>query len=142
VDPQSLEIELTERVLMKDVEATASMLRELKALGFRLAIDDFGTGYSSLSYLQEFPIDILKIDRSFIKKITNKPGDALIVNAIINMAENLKLLAVAEGIETKTQRNYLLAHGCIEGQGYLFSRSVPAEDFTQLLELDAPIMVV
>jgi len=141
LNPQYLEIELTERVLMKDVEATASMLRELKALGLRLAVDDFGTGYSSLNYLQEFPIDILKIDRSFVQKIPTGPGDSLIVNAIINMADTLKLLAVAEGIETSIQRNYLQGHGCIEGQGYLFSRSVSAEDFSQLLEDDAQITV-
>jgi diguanylate cyclase (GGDEF)-like protein len=141
LQPKYLEIELTERVLMKDVEATACMLRELKALGLRVAIDDFGTGYSSLSYLQEFPIDILKIDRSFVWKISSKPGNALIVDAIISMAETLNILAVAEGIETKTQRSYLLAHGCTEGQGYLFSRSVPAEDFTRLLEDNARITV-
>ena len=141
LDPLYLEVEVTERVLMKDVAATASMLRELKSLGLRIAIDDFGTGYSSLSYLQEFPIDILKIDQSFIQKIPTGSGDSLIVNAIIKMAETLNLLAVAEGIETEAQRSYLQRHGCIEGQGYLFSRALPAEDFTQLLENDARIRV-
>jgi diguanylate cyclase (GGDEF)-like protein/PAS domain S-box-containing protein len=134
LDPQYLEIELTERVLMKDVEATAAVLRELKAMGVRLAIDDFGTGYSSLSYLQQFPIDVLKIDQTFVQRITTDPNDSLIVNAIIKLAESLNLLVVAEGIETEEQRNYLIQQHCAEGQGYLFSRPVAAEVMMQLLE--------
>jgi diguanylate cyclase (GGDEF)-like protein/PAS domain S-box-containing protein len=133
LDPRYLEVELTESVLMKDVEATASVLRELKAMGVRLAIDDFGTGYSSLSYLQRLPIDTLKIDRSFIQRITTDPGDSVVVSAIIKLAESLKLLVVAEGIETEEQRSYLMSQNCHEGQGFLFSRPVEADKFAELL---------
>jgi EAL domain-containing protein (putative c-di-GMP-specific phosphodiesterase class I) len=121
---------------MKDVEATASVLRELKALGVRLAIDDFGTGYSSLSYLHQFPIDILKIDRSFIQRITADSGESVIVNSIIKLAESLNLLVVAEGIETEEQRRYILGQHCAEGQGYLFSRPMTANRFAEFLELN------
>jgi diguanylate cyclase (GGDEF)-like protein/PAS domain S-box-containing protein len=136
LDARYLEVELTERVLMKDVEATARVLQELKAMGVRLAIDDFGTGYSSLSYLHQFPIDVLKIDRSFIQRIATNPDDSMVVNAVIQLAENLKLLVVAEGIETEQQRNYLLRQHCAQGQGYLFSRPVDADQFAELLELN------
>jgi EAL domain-containing protein (putative c-di-GMP-specific phosphodiesterase class I) len=139
LDARYLEVELTERVLMKNVEATACVLRELKAMGIRLAIDDFGTGYSSLSYLQRLPIDILKIDRSFIQGITTEPGDSVIVDAIIRLADSLKLLVVAEGIETEEQKIYLMGQNCAEGQGYLFSHPVAADKFAELLELNARI---
>jgi len=142
LDPRYLEIELTERVLMKDVEAAATILRELKSLGLRVAVDDFGIGYSSLSYLQEFPIDILKIDMSFIQKIPAWSGNSLMVNAIINMADTLNLHAVAEGIETEAQRSYLESHGCLEGQGFLFSPPLSAENFMQLLDEGVRIGVV
>jgi EAL domain-containing protein (putative c-di-GMP-specific phosphodiesterase class I) len=105
-------------------------------MGVRLAIDDFGTGYSSLSYLHQFPIDVLKIDRSFIQRIATNPDDSMVVNAVIQLAENLKLLVVAEGIETEQQRNYLLRQHCAQGQGYLFSRPVDADQFAELLELN------
>src|SRR5580704_7107990 len=104
---------------MEDAESTASVLQSLKRMGVRLAVDDFGTGYSSLSYLRQFPIDILKIDQSFIHQITADPDDSTIVSAIINMAKSLKQLVVAEGIETQEQRAYLQIQGCAEGQGYL-----------------------
>jgi predicted signal transduction protein with EAL and GGDEF domain len=133
LEPQYLEIELTEGVLMKDIPAAAAVLAELKSMGVRLTVDDFGTGYSSLSYLQEFPIDGLKIDRSFVRKISAEPDDSLIVDAIIKLSESLKLLVVAEGIETEEQRRYLLTLDCAEGQGFLFSRPVPADELTALL---------
>jgi len=129
-----LELELTERVLMEDVESTASVLPELKSMGIRLAVDDFGTGYSSLSYLRKFPIDVLKIDQSFVQQITADTDDSSIVTAIISMGKSLKHLVVAEGIETQEQRAYLLAEGCAEGQGYLFSRPLPAAAFARLFE--------
>jgi len=129
-----LELELTESVLMDDAKFTASVLQELKGMGIRLAADDFGTGYSSLSYLREFPIDILKIDRSFINQITADCDGSTIVDAIISMGKSLKHVVVAEGIETQEQRAYLQAHHCQEGQGYLFSRPLPAAQFAALLQ--------
>jgi predicted signal transduction protein with EAL and GGDEF domain len=133
-EPQYLELELTEGVLMKDAESTTNVLEELKMMGIHLAIDDFGTGYSSLSYLRQFPIDILKIDQSFVHQITDNPDESTIVNAIINMGKTLKLLVVAEGIETREQRAYLQRQGCAEGQGNLFSRPLAAAQFAHLLK--------
>jgi diguanylate cyclase (GGDEF)-like protein/PAS domain S-box-containing protein len=128
-----LEIELTEGLVMTDVENAIGILRDLKALGVQLAIDDFGTGYSSLSYLKRFPIDVLKIDRSFVNDIAESPDDATIVLSIISLAHNLRLHVIAEGVETEAQLTYLQKHGCDEMQGYYFSRPLPAEEFTQLL---------
>src|SRR5229473_2849234 len=129
-----LKLELTERVLMDDVESTASVLQELKIMGVHLAVDDFGTGYSTLSYLRQFPIDVLKIDQSFVQQITADPDDSTIVSAIINMGKSLKHLVVAEGIETAEQRAYLQAQRCAEGQGYLFSRPLAAAQIAHLLQ--------
>jgi diguanylate cyclase (GGDEF)-like protein len=134
LEARYLELEVTEGVLMDDAESTASVLRELKMMGVHLAVDDFGTGYSSLSYLRQFPIDVLKIDRSFVNQITADPDDSTIVNAIINMGKSLKHLVVAEGIETQLQRAYLQTQSCAEGQGYLFSRPLAAAQFAQLLQ--------
>jgi diguanylate cyclase (GGDEF)-like protein len=134
LEARYLELELTEGVLMDDAKFTASVLQELKGMGIRLAADDFGTGYSSLSYLREFPIDILKIDRSFINQITADCDGSTIVDAIISMGKSLKHVVVAEGIETQEQRAYLQAHHCQEGQGYLFSRPLPAAQFAVLLQ--------
>src|ERR1700676_1306880 len=102
---------------MEDAESTAAVLRELKMMGVHLAVDDFGIGYSSMSYLRQFPIDVLKIDRSFVSQITSDPDDSAIVSAIINMGKSLKHVVVAEGIETREQRAYLQAQHCAEGQG-------------------------
>jgi diguanylate cyclase (GGDEF)-like protein/PAS domain S-box-containing protein len=131
--PNYLELELTEGVLMEDAESTTLVLQELKAMGVHLAVDDFGTGYSSLSYLRQFPIDVLKIDQSFVRRITDDLDDSTIVSAIINMGKSLKYLVVAEGVETEEQRLYLQGQHCEEGQGYLFSRPLPAVEFAQLL---------
>jgi diguanylate cyclase (GGDEF)-like protein len=133
LEARYLELELTEGVLMDDAESTASVLQELKTMGAQLAVDDFGTGYSSLSYLRQFPIDVLKIDRSFVNQITADPDDSTIVSAIINMGKSLKHHVVAEGIETQLQRAYLQTQQCAEGQGYLFSRPLAAAQFAQLL---------
>ena len=131
--PSCLEIELTESLFMSDVTLAVETLHNMKALGVKLSIDDFGTGYSSLSYLSRFPIDVLKIDRSFVNDITRDANDAAIVDSIIALAHNLKLNVIAEGVETAEQLDYLREHGCDEMQGYFFSRPLPAIEFEQLL---------
>jgi len=134
LDPGHLDLELTEGVLMADAESTGAILHALKAIGVQLAVDDFGTGYSSLSYLRQFPIDVLKIDQSFVRQITADPDDSTIVTAIIDMGKNLKQRVIAEGIETQEQLAFLQARHCAEGQGYLFSRPLPAAEFADLLQ--------
>jgi diguanylate cyclase (GGDEF)-like protein/PAS domain S-box-containing protein len=134
LDPSSLELELTESVLMKRPESTSSVLQALRAKGVQVAVDDFGTGYSSLSYLQKFSIDALKIDQSFVRRITTAPAETTIVTAVISMARSLKLRVVAEGVETLKELEFLQAQQCDEAQGYYFSRPVPPEQFANLLE--------
>jgi diguanylate cyclase (GGDEF)-like protein/PAS domain S-box-containing protein len=134
--PHYLELELTESILMDDVESSTSVLEALKAMGVQLAIDDFGTGYSSLSYLKRFPIDILKIDQSFVRDIATDADDAGIVSAVIGMGRNLKQRVIAEGVETHAQLAFLQARHCDEGQGFHFSHPVSAEDFARLLVLE------
>src|SRR6266699_838254 len=133
LEPRFLEFELTESVLMNHVEGSVSRLQALKALGVQLAVDDFGTGYSSLSYLRRFPIDALKLDQSFIHHITVDPNEAAIISAVIDMGKKLKQRVIAEGVETREQRNFLQVHGCGEGQGYYFSRPMAAEQCAKLL---------
>jgi EAL domain-containing protein (putative c-di-GMP-specific phosphodiesterase class I) len=137
LEARYLELELTEGVLMENAKSSAAVLDELKAMGIHLAVDDFGTGYSSLSYLRQFPIDVLKIDQSFIRQITSNLDDSTIIAAIISMGKSLKHVVVAEGIETDQQRAYLQSHHCEEGQGYLFSRPVAASQLADLLRLNA-----
>jgi EAL domain-containing protein (putative c-di-GMP-specific phosphodiesterase class I) len=137
MDPCYLELELTETFLMQDSKSTAVVLRALKGMGVHLALDDFGTGYSSLSYLRRFPIDTLKIDRSFVRDLTNDADDASIVSAVISMGKSLHLRVVAEGVETQEQLAFLKDKQCPEGQGYYFGRPVPAADFARWLRLDA-----
>jgi diguanylate cyclase (GGDEF)-like protein/PAS domain S-box-containing protein len=134
VEPSNLELELTESVLMRDAESTVRTLDALKAMGVRLAIDDFGTGYSSFTYLRRFAVDTLKLDQSFVQKITQDLGDATIVSAMINIGNSLGLRVIAEGVETKAHFEFLQSHGCSEGQGYFFSRPVVAEQAGKLLE--------
>jgi len=134
LDPRFLELELTESVLMKHAESTASILRTLRAKGIQIAVDDFGTGYSSLSYLRRFPMDALKIDQSFIRQITTVPDETIIVAAVIGMGRSLKLRVVAEGVETQEQLAFLQAHQCDEAQGYHFSPPVLPHQFAKLLE--------
>ena len=129
-----LVLELTERVLMENAESTAVLLAELKTMGVHLAVDDFGTGYSSLSYLRQFPIDVLKIDQSFIQKITSNLNDSTIIAAIIAMGRSLRHIVIAEGIETQEQIAYLRSQHCEEGQGFLLGPPVDAGDFGLLLE--------
>ena len=129
LDPRFLEIEITESLMMNNPEQTSSVLRNLKALGIKIAIDDFGTGYSSLSYLKRFPIDHVKIDRSFIKDIPGDADDVAITKAIIAMAHSLRLMVIAEGVETQEQAQMLRQLHCEEAQGYLFGKPMPADEF-------------
>jgi EAL domain-containing protein (putative c-di-GMP-specific phosphodiesterase class I) len=141
LDPSCLELELTEGTLMENAETTIKTLYELKAMGVHLSIDDFGTGYSSLSYLKRFPIDTLKIDQSFVQDITTDPDDAAIAGLIIAMAHSLKLKVIAEGVETEEQLVFLQSQQCDEMQGFLFSKPVPVETFTQLLQEGRQLIV-
>ena len=128
-----LELELTESMVMHDVEQATAIMANLKALGVQLSIDDFGTGYSSLAYLRHFPIDVLKIDKTFVSDITHSDDDAAIVRAIISLAHSLRLKVIAEGVETAQQLAFLRQHGCDQMQGYLFSRPLTATAFEALL---------
>ena len=130
--PTRLEIEITETVLLQDKDATLAILHQLRALGVRIAMDDFGTGYSSLTYLQSFPFDKIKIDRSFVKDITENAGSLNIVRAVAALANGMGMTATAEGVETNEQLDRITAEGCTEMQGYLFSRPLPAADIERL----------
>ena len=138
VDPANIELEITENIAMNQEEEMLSTLEQLKAIGVTLAIDDFGTGYSSLSYLQQFPVDRLKIDQSFVRGLAAN-GDLSIARAVVAMGHSLGLEIIAEGVETPGQMARLREFGCNEGQGYLFSRPVPPEELTSLLA-GAPLM--
>jgi diguanylate cyclase (GGDEF)-like protein len=127
IDPSCLQLELTESVLMRDVAASAGLLAKFKAMGVQIAVDDFGTGYSSLSYLNQFPIDVLKIDQSFVRAIDGEAeNNGAIVSAVIGMGKNLHQRVIAEGVEHREQLAFLKAHACNEGQGYFFSGPVDA----------------
>jgi diguanylate cyclase (GGDEF)-like protein/PAS domain S-box-containing protein len=128
VDPRLVEVEITESSLMTNLEETALILKYVGDLGVGLSIDDFGTGYSSLAYLKRFPLDALKVDRSFVKDLTTDADDATITRALISMAHNLGLKVVAEGVETEAQLAFLVEHGCDEIQGFYFSRPLIAEE--------------
>ena len=132
--PHCLQLEITESVLMRDAESSTAILQQLKYLGVQLAVDDFGTGYSSLSYLKQFPIDVLKIDQSFVQDIgSTHYNDGVIVSAVIAMGTSLQQQVVAEGVEEEVQLAFLKAQNCAEGQGYYFSRPLGAEQFAALL---------
>ena len=133
LDPRWLELELTESSIMKDPEAAIEKLHELKLMGVKVAVDDFGTGYSSLNYLKRFPIDTLKIDKTFVSDVCKDPHDTAIVRAIINLGHALDLTVIAEGVETKEQLQYLSALECDVVQGFLFSKALPAASFEELL---------
>ena len=136
-DPHCLELELTETFLMQDSKSTSLVLDAIKALGVQLALDDFGTGYSSLSYMRRFPIDTLKVDRSFVRDLTLHATDASVVSAVINMGKSLHMRVVAEGVEALDQVVFLKAHGCPEAQGYHFSRPVAAADCAEWMRCNA-----
>jgi diguanylate cyclase (GGDEF)-like protein/PAS domain S-box-containing protein len=133
LDANYLQIEITENVLIRDADATAKMLQQLRNMQVQIALDDFGTGYSSLSYLKKFPIDVLKIDQSFVYDITSVDDEAIIVSAIIGMSNNLKLCVVAEGVENEIQLEFLKIKHCEEGQGNYFSPPLKADEFAKLL---------
>jgi diguanylate cyclase (GGDEF)-like protein/PAS domain S-box-containing protein len=132
VEPRHLMLELTESMLMAGPEEAVARMAALKRIGVRLSLDDFGTGYSSLAYLSRFPIDQMKIDRSFINGIVTDPGAAIIATSVIALAHRMRLGVVAEGVETEAQAGYLRQNGCDEMQGFLFSKPVPAEEFAEL----------
>jgi len=133
LEARFLELELTESMMMQDVEQAIATMGKLKTLGLQLSIDDFGTGYSSLAHLRHFPIDVLKIDKSFVSDILHSADDAAIVHAIIALAHSLRLKVIAEGVETEQQCDFLRQHGCDQMQGYLFSRPLAAPAFERLL---------
>ena len=133
IDPGNIDLEITETIVMQDAGNSINKMHHLKELGVKLSMDDFGTGYSSLSYLNQFPLDILKIDRSFVKDITGNNGDGAIARAVIAMAHSMNLKVVAEGVETEEQFEFLKAHDCEVIQGYLISRPVPPQELELLL---------
>lgn len=133
IDPTALDLELTENILLQDVEQVAIQLRQLRELGVGISIDDFGTGFSSLSYVKRLPIDRLKIDQSFIRDVMTDPCDRAIVDAVVNLAHSLEMGVVAEGVETNDQLEFLRAHGCDEVQGFLFGRPMPAHELATFL---------
>ncbi len=130
----NVDLEITESIAMTDAENSINKMHQLKELGVKLSMDDFGTGYSSLSYLHQFPLDVLKIDRSFVKDIVGHAEDGAIARAVIAMAHSMNLKVIAEGVETKSQQTFLAEHGCDVMQGYLFSKPIPADEFEKLLE--------
>jgi diguanylate cyclase (GGDEF)-like protein/PAS domain S-box-containing protein len=132
-DPASLDLEITETYLMQDSKSTAVVLSGLKEIGVHLALDDFGTGYSSLSYVRRFPIDTLKIDRSFVRNLTTDTDDASVVRAVIQMGRSLRMRVVAEGVETPDQLHFLEENDCSEAQGFYFSRPLPGDGLVAFL---------
>jgi diguanylate cyclase len=141
LDPQYLEFELTETALMQDHNSTSGVLGSLKDIGVQLTLDDFGTGYSSLSYLKRFPIDALKIDKSFVSGLCTNTGDANIVSAVINMGKSFGLNVIAEGVETREQFVRLQAQQCAEGQGHYFNAPLTSDAFAALLGSDSSVTV-
>jgi EAL domain-containing protein (putative c-di-GMP-specific phosphodiesterase class I) len=139
VAPSLLEGEITESVLMQDVERAVALLHALRGIGVELAMDDFGTGYSSLAYLKRFPLNVLKIDRAFVKDVLTDTHDAAIASAIIALGKTMGLTVVAEGMEHVAQANFLLSLGCQRMQGFLFARPVPAGAFAEYLRDGLPI---
>jgi diguanylate cyclase (GGDEF)-like protein/PAS domain S-box-containing protein len=133
LNPQTLELEVTESVLMRNPERLVPILKALREEGVRVSVDDFGTGYSSLSYLQQLPLDALKIDQSFVRRITTNPDETTIVGAIISMGRSLNLRVLAEGVETARDLGFLRAHDCDEAQGYYFSPPLPPAQFAKML---------
>ena len=134
LDPMRLHLEITETTAMSDAPATVAMLEELKALGVRLVIDDFGTGYSSLSYLQRFPVDYVKIDRSFVADLEGDPGAVALVSGMIDLAHALGIKVIAEGVERASQLERLETMGCDLAQGYYFSSPLPSDAMDAFLE--------
>lgn len=139
LEPRYLEVEITESVAIQDVDFTLAALGSLQGMGIQIAIDDFGTGHSALGYLKRFPIDVLKIDRSFVHDLTGDTGAAEIATTIIAMAHNLKLKVIAEGVETEDQLAFLRQQQCDEMQGFLFAKPAPAEEIGKVLRQARPL---
>ncbi|MDX8399401.1 MAG: EAL domain-containing protein, partial [Gallionellaceae bacterium] len=137
IDPSLLKLELTESMLLEDIEDIIATMSALKEIGVSFSLDDFGTGYSSLQYLKRLPLDQLKIDRSFVRDIATDNSDKAIVSTIIAMAHSLGLNVIAEGVETEPQLQFLLDTGCTQYQGFMFSKPIPIEQFEALLEATA-----
>lgn len=133
INPCLLKLELTESIIVENINHIIITMIALKILGIKCSLDDFGTGYSSLQYLKKLPLDQLKIDQSFVRDLVDDDGDKAIVQTIINMANSLGFNVIAEGVETAEQRQYLLDNGCTHYQGYLFSKPVPIDEFEVLL---------
>ncbi|WP_162786179.1 EAL domain-containing protein [Polynucleobacter necessarius] len=133
INPKLLKLELTESLLLEDVDSVISTMNVLRDLGVKFSMDDFGTGYSSLSYLKRLPLDELKIDKSFVLDIAWDEGDRAIIRSILSLAQTLKLDVVAEGVETIEQRDYLLSEGCSFYQGYLYGKPLSEENFLALI---------
>ena len=135
LNPDRLEIEITEGVLIEDRDHVRHELDRLKELGVRIALDDFGAGYASFGYLCSFPFDKIKIDQSFLRDMTARPGNAVVIKSIVTLAADLGLSLVVEGVDSPEQREWLIANGCREAQGYLFGRPMPADEAGRLLGL-------
>jgi EAL domain-containing protein (putative c-di-GMP-specific phosphodiesterase class I) len=133
ITPNRLELEITESLLIQDKNTAKTILQELRNLGVRIALDDFGTGYSSLAYLRNFPLNQLKIDRSFVSAILNEKGSLAIVNTIIQLADALSLETIAEGIESAKEVHLLIACGCEDGQGFHFAKPMPANKLSEFI---------
>jgi EAL domain-containing protein (putative c-di-GMP-specific phosphodiesterase class I) len=136
LEPECLDLELTESSIMSNAQASIDVLTRLKAMAVTVSIDDFGTGFSSLSYLKRLPIDALKIDQSFVRDVTTDSDDAALVMAIVTLAHNLRLKVVAEGVETEEQLKFLQLLRCDEVQGYLFSKPLPADGMERVLQMN------
>ena len=136
IDGSGIKIEVTETAIMADIDMAVNTLNAIKALGVKIALDDFGTGYSSLTYLQRLPIDVVKIDREFIKNIKDQDDKEIIVQIVVQIAEALDLEVIAEGVETKEQLQYLVNAKCEQAQGYFFARPMPPEQIEQILKSD------
>jgi EAL domain-containing protein (putative c-di-GMP-specific phosphodiesterase class I) len=134
IDPMQLKLELTESMLLDNIEETIATMHSLKKIGIKFSLDDFGTGYSSLQYLKRLPLDQLKIDQAFVRDISSDSSDRAIVRTIIAMAESLNLNVIAEGVETEEQKSFLLQKGCTHYQGYLFGKPLPIDQFEELLK--------
>ena len=137
LDPRYLELEVTESSVMKNPESAISTLRELKAMGIKISIDDFGSGYSSLSYLKHLPIDVLKIDQSFVRDLSSNEDSMAIIRAVTGLGSSLGMTTTGEGVETREELDYLRREGCTEAQGYFFSEARPAREVYALLAKQA-----
>ncbi len=136
-NPNLLKLELTESLLLKDIEGTIAKFKALRSHGVRFSLDDFGTGYSSLSYLRQLPLDQLKIDQSFVRDVPGNANACAIVNTVLALGKTLELRVIAEGVETQEQRNFLADNGCSFVQGYLFGRPMPSDEFTTFMDANA-----